>query len=189
MEFRKKQMNDVAKNLADNIRKLREERGLTQQDMSNASGIPRATWASLESGASNPTLSVLNRVATALQVSIEELIGAPKTSVQFFKAGFGKEIKKGGGILRPLIPEVIPGLEISRMTLKPGGSYPGAPHTPGTREYLSCESGKIELYVSGEHWELKAGDAIAFRGDQKHSYHNPDKTRMSVAQSVVCFAG
>ena len=181
-------MNDTAGNLAANIRKLREERGLTQQDMSNASGIPRATWASLESGGANPTLSVLNRVAASLQVSIEELIGAPKTQVQFFKAGFGKEIRKGRGILRPLIPEVIPGLEISRMTLEPGGSYPGAPHTPGTREYLSCESGSIELYVSGEKWQLQAGDAIAFRGDQKHSYHNPSKRVPGIAQSVVCFA-
>lgn len=181
-------MTDTAQNLANNIRKCREERGLTQHDMSKASGIPRATWASLESGAANPTLSVLSKVASALQVSIEELIGAPKTQVQFFKAGFGKEIKKGRGVLRPLIPEVIPGLEISRMTLEPGGSYPGAPHTPGTREYLSCESGKIELYVSGERWQLEAGDAIAFRGDQKHSYHNPDKRKTSVAQSVVCFA-
>ena len=181
-------MTDTAQNLAANIRKLREERGLTQQGISGASGIPRATWASLESGAANPTLSVLNRVASALQVSIEELIGAPKTQVQFFKAGFGKEIKRGGGSLRPLIPEVIPGLEISRMTLAPGGSYPGAPHTPGTREYLSCESGSIELYVSGERWHLQAGDAIAFRGDQKHSYHNPDKKLPCVAQSVVCFS-
>jgi quercetin dioxygenase-like cupin family protein len=127
-------------------------------------------------------------VASSLQVSIEELIGSPKTQVQFFKAGFGREIKRGGGILRPLIPEVIPGLEISRMTLAPGGSYPGAPHTPGTREYLSCESGMIELYISGERWQLQTGDAIAFRGDQKHSYHNPDRKLSCVAQSVVCFA-
>jgi len=181
-------MSNTAHNLASNIRKLREERGLTQHDMSKASGIPRATWASLESGAANPTLSVLSKVASALQVSIEELIGAPKTQVQFYKAGFGKEIKKGRGVLRPLIPEVIPGLEISRMTLEPGGSYPGAPHTPGTREYLSCESGKIELYLSGECWQLDTDDAIAFRGDQKHSYHNPDKRKPCVAQSVVCFA-
>jgi len=181
-------MNDTAKNMANNIRKLREERGLTQQGISALSGIPRPTWASLESGAANPTLSVLSRVAGALQVTIEELIGAPKTQVQFFKAGFGREIKRTGGTLRPLIPEVIPGLEISRMTLVPGGSFVGAPHTPGTREYLSCESGMIELYVSGERWQLAAGDAIAFRGDQKHSYHNPDKRKPCVAQSVVCFA-
>lgn len=180
-------MNDLASHLAANIRKLREERGLTQQSISSLSDIPRATWASLETGAANPTLSVINKVANALQVTIEELIGAPKTQVQFYKAGFGKEKKRGGGTLSPLIPEVIPGLEISRMLLTPSGSYPGAPHTPGTREYLTCESGKIQLYVSGECWELEAGDAIAFRGDQKHSYHNPDKRIACVAQSVVCF--
>lgn len=50
---------DVATNLAGNIRKLREERGLSQQRMADLSGMPRPTWASLESGSANPTLAVL----------------------------------------------------------------------------------------------------------------------------------
>lgn len=181
-------MADTAKYLARNIRQLREERGLTQQRISELSGIPRPTWASLESGAANPTLTVLTRIAAALQVSIEELIGAPKTQVQFFKAGFGPGRKRNGGFLRPLLPEVIPGLEISRIELSPSGQITGVPHTMGTREYLSCERGSIELIVSGERWKLEEGDSIVFRGDQKHSYKNPDTRKSCVALSVVCFA-
>jgi transcriptional regulator with XRE-family HTH domain len=75
-------MGDLATNLADNLRRLREERGLSQQRGAELSGVPRPTWASLESGAANPTLSVLSRVAAALQVSIEELIGAPRTAAR-----------------------------------------------------------------------------------------------------------
>ena len=70
-------MTDTAKNLAGNVRQLRDRRGLTQQQLALLSDIPRPTLASLESGAANPTLSVLTRVAAALQVSIEELIGTP----------------------------------------------------------------------------------------------------------------
>ncbi|MCH8335188.1 MAG: hypothetical protein IIC61_04765 [Proteobacteria bacterium] len=32
------------------------------------------------------------------------------------------------------------------------------------------------------------GDMLVFRGDQRHSYHNLDTKRISVAISVVCFA-
>jgi XRE family transcriptional regulator, regulator of sulfur utilization len=181
-------MTNTAKYLADNIRQLREERGLTQQGLSTASGIPRPTCASLESCASNPTLAVLTHIASALQVSIEELIGPPKAQVQFFKAGFSTSRKKNGGFIRALIPETIPGLEISRIELSPKGQIVGVPHTPGTREYLSCEAGNINLIVSGEQWELSEGDAIVFRGDQKHSYQNPHKQKKCVAMSVVCFA-
>ena len=181
-------MNDIHMNLANNIRRLREARSLSQQRMSQLSGIPRPTWASLESGTANPTLAVLSKAAAALQVSIEEIVGAPRTDAKLFRAGDVRERKRQGTRLRPLLPEAIPGLEISRMELVPGGRMVGVPHTPGTREYLTCESGRITLAASGERWELEAGDMLVFRGDQRHSYHNPDAQRSAIAISVVCFA-
>ena len=50
-------MADSAANLAANVRRLREERGLSQQRIAQLAGVPRPTWASLESGSANPTLS------------------------------------------------------------------------------------------------------------------------------------
>jgi transcriptional regulator with XRE-family HTH domain len=181
-------MADPAAHLAANVRLLREERGLSQQRIAELAGVPRPTWASLESGSANPTLSVLSRVAAGLQVSIEELIGAPRTAVQFFPAVAAKLRKRQGARLRRLLPEAIPGLEISRLELAPGGQMVGVPHTAGTREYLTCERGKVELTAGGQHWELAPGDSLVFRGDQKHSYRNPDGRLGAVAISVVCFA-
>lgn len=181
-------MDDQRANLAANVRRLREERGLSQQRMAQLCGIPRPTWASLESGSANPTLGVLSRAAAALQVSIEELIGAPRTAARLFAAGDVRERKRQGARLRPLLPEPIPGLDISRMQLNPGGQLTGIPHTPGTREYLTCEQGRVELVASGERWQLGPGDALVFRGDQRHSYRNLDARRTAVAITVVCFA-
>jgi transcriptional regulator with XRE-family HTH domain len=182
------QVDDLRANLAGNVRRLREARGLSQQRMARLSGIPRPTWASLESGGANPTLAVLSRAAAALQVSIEELVGPPRTAARLFRAAEVRERRRQGGILRPLLPEAIPGLDISRMEIAPGGHVVGVPHTPGTREYLTCERGRIRLVASGERWELAPGDALVFRGDQRHSYHNPDPRRPALAITVVCFA-
>ncbi len=181
-------MDDPGANLGANVRRLREARGLSQQQMARLAGIPRPTWASLESGAANPTLAVLARAAGALRVSIEELIGPPRTAARLFAAGEVPVRKRQGARLRPLLPEAIPGLDIARMELTPGGQLSGIPHTPGTREYLTCELGRIELVASGERWELGPGDALVFRGDQRHSYRNLDARRAAVAISVVCFA-
>lgn len=181
-------MSNPARNLADNVRRLREARGLSQQRIAELCDVPRPTWASLESGAANPTLAVLSRVSAALQVSIEELIGAPRTAARLFRAKDVRQRRRQGASLRPLLPEAIPGLDISRMELEPGGRLIGVPHTPGTREYLSCERGTIELIASGEHWELGVGDTLVFRGDQRHSYRNLDAKKSAVAISVVCFA-
>jgi transcriptional regulator with XRE-family HTH domain len=180
--------DDPKLNLAANLRRLRETRGISQEQAARVAGIPRATWASLESGAANPTLAVLTRVATALRVSIEEMIGPPRTAFRLFIAAEIPERRRQGARLRALVPDAIPGLEVARMEFPPGGSLAGVPHTPGTREYLTCERGRIELVASGERWELSPGDVLSFRGDQRHTYRNPDRASSAVAISVVCFA-
>ena len=58
------------------------------------------------------------------------------------------------------------------MELPPRARMTGVPHTPGTREYFTCERGRLRLIAAGDRFELDPGDVVAFRGDQKHSYHN-----------------
>lgn len=171
--------------LAKNLKQLRDARGLTQQQMSRLSGLPRATWAQLESGAANPTLSVLHKAAQALQVSIEELISPPRGDVRHHPAASLQVRRQGPVQVRKLLPEPVAGMEIDRMELPSQARFTGVPHTPGTREYLTCEAGAIVLVVAGGEWRLAPGDVVSFRGDQRHSYFNP-LDRTSVGYSVVC---
>src|SRR5437879_12920124 len=99
--------DDLAPNLGRNIKQLRDARGLTQQQMAKLSGLPRATWANLESGAANPTLTVLHRVALALSVSIEELVSAPRAAARFHPAGTLPVRVRGPATRRRLLPDPI----------------------------------------------------------------------------------
>lgn len=180
-------MDDVATRLGRNVRTLRETRGLTQGQMAKLAEIPRATWTNIESGAANPTLAVLDRVATAFQVTIEELVAAPRSEARHYPAREVVKKQRGAAIIRKLLPDPIPGMEIDRLELPPRVKMAGIPHTPGTREYLTCESGEITLVASGEEYRLAAGDVVAFRGDQRHSYVNPG-TKPAIAYSVVVIA-
>jgi len=173
--------------LAGNVRQLREARGLTQEQMARLSGIPRATWGHLESGAANPTLSVLHKVAVALQVPLEELTSTPRASCRYYPAASLTTRRQGDVVLKKLLPDPVPGMLIDRMELPPGGRMTGVPHMAGTREYLTCEAGTIDLAVAGERFSLGPGDVVVFRGDQRHSYANPG-TRASVGYSVVLLA-
>jgi transcriptional regulator with XRE-family HTH domain len=175
---------DLAERLAKNIKQLRLARALTQVQMAKLSGLPRATWANLESGAANPTLTVLHAVAKALQVPIEELIGAPRAEVQHYPRGSLPERARGAVTVRSLLPDKIPGMLIERIEIPAGARLIGVPHTPGTREYLTCENGEIELVASGQSFRLREGDVVVFRGDQRHSYVN-DQRRSAVGYSVV----
>lgn len=173
--------------LARNVRALREARGLSQQQLAELAGVPRATWTNLESGTANPTLSVLVKVANGLQVRLEELLGPRHGRARHYPAGSLPERTQGKINVRALLPDTIAGMHIERMELQPGGRMTGVPHTPGTREYLTCERGTVTLSVAGESWELAAGDVVVFRGDQKHGYRNPGRA-VTVAYSVVAFA-
>jgi transcriptional regulator with XRE-family HTH domain len=179
--------DELAGRLGRNLKSLRDARGLTQQQMAKLAELPRATWSNLESGESNPTLSVLHRVAVALHVSIEELIGEPPQAGRFYPAGSLPVRERGAVRVRRLLPDHIPGIEIDRMELPPRSRMTGVPHTPGTREYLTCEQGVIALAVAGEQWRLSPGDVVTFRGDQRHSYANPHDVT-AIGYSVVLFA-
>lgn len=175
---------DVAERLAANIRALREARGLTQSQLARQSAMPRATWANLESGGANPTLAVMQKVAVALQVSFEELVAAPRANARYFARDSLPVQTRGHATVRKLLPDRVPGTEIDRIALPPGGRMTGVPHTPGTREYLTVEAGEIALTASGQTWTLAVGDVLAFRGDQRHSYANPGRVP-AVGFSVV----
>lgn len=180
-------MSDVATRLAHNARALREGRGLTQAQIAKRAGIPRATWANLETGAANPTLAVLDRAANALQVTLEELIAAPRSEARRYPKGSLPVKARGTVRVQKLLPDPIPGMEIDRIDLPAGARMVDVPHTAGTREYLTCESGELVLVASGEEYRLEEGDVVAFRGDQRHSYANSSR-RPAVAYSVVVVA-
>lgn len=173
--------------LAANVRAIREARGLSQQQIAKLAGIPRATWSHLESGAANPTLAVLTRVADALQVRLDELLTAPRSPVRHLRAAELPVRQRGAVRIRKLLPEPLPGLDLERLVLPPGARMAGVPHAPGTREYLACERGTIELFVAGDGFRLDAGDVVVFRGDQRHGYHNPGRDE-TIAYSVIAFA-
>jgi transcriptional regulator with XRE-family HTH domain len=175
----------VADQLATNVRALRASREQTQEQMAKLSGIPRATRANIDSGAANPTLSVLNRVALALQVSVEELISTPRSTTSYHPAESLRSRRQGPVTVRKLLPEPIPGIELERMELPAGSRFVGTPHTAGTREFLTCERGELHLAVAGERWTLHPGDVVSFHGDQRHSYAADVAT---VGYSVVLFA-
>lgn len=57
------------------IRELREEKGLTQKELGAKLGVAQAAVAQWESGKSTPTLPNMVRVADALGVTLDQLMG------------------------------------------------------------------------------------------------------------------
>jgi transcriptional regulator with XRE-family HTH domain len=59
--------------LARNLRRLRLERGLSQEDLAAEASTRQALVSAVEAGSANPTLDSLAKLALALQVDFIEL--------------------------------------------------------------------------------------------------------------------
>ena len=65
--------------LAQNIKKLRLKKGLSQEKLARLADISNATLIKIESGvAKEPTITTVSKIADALEISIDELIGRVK---------------------------------------------------------------------------------------------------------------
>ena len=59
--------------LAMTLRRLRNERGDTQEDLAHRAGLTVAAFARIERGHANPTWTTVRRIASALEISLEAL--------------------------------------------------------------------------------------------------------------------
>jgi transcriptional regulator with XRE-family HTH domain len=60
--------------LAQNIKKLRKQRKLSQEELAKKAGVTYSTLIKLESGVNkNPTIKTIQQIAAALAVSLDEL--------------------------------------------------------------------------------------------------------------------
>lgn len=62
-------------NIQTTLRKLREEKGLSQEKLARLSDVANNTIIKIESGKNqNPTLDTLKKISKALEVSVDDLI-------------------------------------------------------------------------------------------------------------------
>lgn len=67
--------NNFTSKIANNIKKIRQEKGISQDRLSKLADLSLNTVVNVESGANpNPTIETLSKIATALGVGVDNLI-------------------------------------------------------------------------------------------------------------------
>jgi len=70
---------DMRRLVGRNVRRFREKKGLTQEQLADVSGFSQQYISSLEQGQRNPTVITLYELSAALGVSHVDLVRPPKT--------------------------------------------------------------------------------------------------------------
>jgi transcriptional regulator with XRE-family HTH domain len=170
-------LSAVTTRVAREIRAHREARGLSLSATATRAGLSKTILATIESGAGNPSLETLWRIARALDITVGTLLAEddPVRS-QVIRRADGELISFESGVRGRLLH--VDGrdrrLEAIEMHLEPGRHYQSPAHAPGTEELVICLDGELTLGPDGHEETLGAGDALHFAADVPHSYRSED---------------
>ena len=65
---------DICTRLGQNVRRLREEKGWSQEDYADRAGIHRTYVSDIERGARNPTITVVEKLAKPFAITAGSLL-------------------------------------------------------------------------------------------------------------------
>jgi transcriptional regulator with XRE-family HTH domain len=179
-----------------NVRRLRQERGVTLSELAASAGISLPMLSRLEKGDVSPSLETLVALAEALGTSAASLLkdeSAQQSDAQLVPKGEGLEVVRRGtrrghtyrllasdrGPKRVFEPYLV--TLTSRSEVFPEFDHPGV-------EFIHILEGSLRYRHGPESYLLKPGDSLTFRGDVPHG---PDKLlKLPVRMlSIIIYGG
>ncbi len=144
----------------------------------------------IERGQANPTLAVTVKIASALGMSIAELMEqvAPVRNMEIIRAEDRSHIFRSDGncSIRTLSPlHLEKDVEFYEVMLNPEGTLRSAAHFEGTREFLTVQKGRVGVTSESEVVELSKGDSASYRADVPHEIRNLTKSEALVFLVVI----
>ena len=164
-------------NVGRRLRELRAERDLSIRALAEKSGLAINTLSLIENNKTSPSVSTLQQLAVALEVSITAFFetGAPRHSVAHVKANQRTSANFAHGTLEDL------GAGLSRravepfiVTLEPNAGSGPNPIVHTGYEFVYCLNGRIMYTIEEHSFMLEPGDSLVFESHLPHRWHNVD---------------
>jgi transcriptional regulator with XRE-family HTH domain len=182
---------DLARRVAENLRDKRKQRGMSLDGLAASSGVSRAALSQIETQKSNPSLSVLWKIAVGLQMPFSELLGDSGPTVNLLRRTDAQVLRSADGRLesRPMTPAGFSReIEVYELRLASRSSHVAEAHAPGTKELIVVLTGLLRMHVANDKFELGPGDSLAFPADRPHTYENPGGAEARY-HNVVIYSG
>ena len=168
-------------NIGEKIRRLRQQCGLTQQELADRTELSKGYISQLESEMTSPSIATLTDLLEVLGTNLGDFFNEKSRTIVFHRDdAFEKSDEQLGHSIRWLVPNAQKNdMEPILMTLEPGGtSEPDDPHSG--EEFGYVLSGSLVLHMGPQRLKLKKGDSFYFSSDAVHSLENTGKTQAQV---------
>lgn len=177
--------NALSVDVGQRLRNLREERNISMRELARRSGLSANALSMIERGLTSPSVSTLDRIATALGVPITAFFRQEpeRRPVVFVKANERSRIPFQRGLWEGLGGEFFSGrVEAFMLTLENGGNSGNFGMLHSGHEFVFCLRGTLEYEVAGERYLLEAGDSLIFSAHMSHRWRNSGNT---VANAII----
>lgn len=162
-------------NLGQQLKTLRQRRGLSQRKLAHLAGVSNATVSLIEHGRTDPSMGLLRKILDSLGVSFAEFFASEKrTSEKYFYAR--DELSEiGSGPISYLqvgsdLSEAL--LQILYERYQPGADTGQSMLSHDAEEGGVVLQGRLELTVGERVQVLTTGDAYRFNSRLPHRFRN-----------------
>ena len=161
--------------MSEKIKSHRKKLGLTLKALAEKVGCTDAYISQIETGKAVPSISVLKKIAQALDVQVRDLLSDEPASDKIFltKEERTQIIYPGSHIYAELLVGKISNKAMEPLyKVVPVGCDSNGEHRHVGEEFGYILKGKLELRVGEQVKILGPGDSFYFTSSQPHSYKN-----------------
>jgi transcriptional regulator with XRE-family HTH domain len=173
--------------LGKKIRSLRFRRGLTVQQLAEASNLSKGFISQVENDRTSPSLATLRDLARALDTSVAYLVVEDEQAPYVVREFARPKIQREGSAARVEVLSAQPrrALEVLMAELPPGASSGPGREFPSGEQCIVCLEGQVAVNCGEHRVVLDAGDACHHDGHLPYTVENsggvPARAMISIA--------
>jgi transcriptional regulator with XRE-family HTH domain len=167
---------ELGRRVAESLRRLRKDRQLSLDQLALASGVSRAALSQIESARTNPTLSILWKVAVGLGIPFQALLGTNEAGqTRLLRSGDIVPLRTADGRVESRLLSPSGGadrLEVYELRFQAKGILRSESHGEAASETVVLLTGALRITVGDETHDLGPGDTLFFKANVPHTYEN-----------------
>ncbi len=179
--------------LGPKIREIRQERGLTLNELSQKTQLTAGYLSQLERNIIEPSLSSLRKISVALGVPIYTFLSNGEKNHVLIPSDKRKKLDLPNSsityeFLTPMASdrENQTKMEIIYYQLEPESWSSEDFIIHSADECIFIIQGSIELYLGEQKYIVTQGDSIYIRENTPHRFYNPSASQKTIGISTIC---
>ena len=140
---------EIGKVIAHNLKKLREERNLSQGQLAELAGVSKVVVSQIEKGDSNPTINTIWKLTGALELPYTSLLEMERVKpVHIRKEDISELVEDKYHIFSYYPKNAERNFEVYQVEMESGCEYTSIGHSSNSYEYLMLMEGRAAVIVN-----------------------------------------